>query len=580
MSAYLAYGRIVDSLVERAEEEARDEARNSIEAIDRFLYARSIDAQALGLNPVLAGDPEQASAALDRAMAFLPMYDLVAVAGRGGVVRAVNRVDSFFEPVDTASLIGVDVSSERWFRAVVDEEIGPGESFAEDLRMDPWLRDRLGVSGWSLRFSAPVLDAHGEPAGVLLLALSWDRSVAELIREVRDRLQKRGLRDYRVELIRPDGTLLAPEERSHSLALNLLDVGRPAAAAATKGEAGSMIETIDGDEHVTGFAPSHGYYSFVGFDWMMLLSLNRSEALSGAVSRTARMRNELTFLGVCVAMLVIPAALAITRSIVRPLLAAAEKLRMGAREHSETAQRMAADSAALSESANRQGRLAAQVAALMRGIEEVVRSADEAASDGAGATREILRAASTASTALEQMRDSMGEIGRSAGSTATIIESIDEIAFQTKILSLNAAIEAARSGAAGKGFAVVADEVRGLAARVTEAATETARLTEESRESVDAGRLRLKGVGAAIEQMLEKASGAEGKMSQVSAESSKQTAQVGQALRSAEEIRQLTEVTVEQARAAAEVGESLEAQARATRELADELERMIDARRG
>ena len=75
---------------------------------------------------------------------------------------------------------------------------------------------------------------------------------------------------------------------------------------------------------------------------------------------------------------------------------------------------------------------------------------------------------------------SMDEINEQTQAIADAITVIDQIAFQTNILSLNAAVEAATAGEAGKGFAVVAQEVRNLAARSAEAAKEIESLVENA----------------------------------------------------------------------------------------------------
>ena len=103
----------------------------------------------------------------------------------------------------------------------------------------------------------------------------------------------------------------------------------------------------------------------------------------------------------------------------------------------------------------------------------VAEKAGEATANGMDAMRNL-------SAAIERIKSSSDE-------TAKIVKTIDEIAFQTNLHALNAAVEAARAAAAGAGFALVADEVWNLAMRSAQAAKDTTELIEGSAEIAEHG---------------------------------------------------------------------------------------------
>ncbi len=95
--------------------------------------------------------------------------------------------------------------------------------------------------------------------------------------------------------------------------------------------------------------------------------------------------------------------------------------------------------------------------------------------------------ASEADTKMEQLKLATKNIDESSTQIRSIIKTIEDIAFQTNIVALNASVEASRVGNAGKGFSVVSDEVRNLASKSAEAASDTSTLIGRSIQDMKTG---------------------------------------------------------------------------------------------
>ena len=155
----------------------------------------------------------------------------------------------------------------------------------------------------------------------------------------------------------------------------------------------------------------------------------------------------------------------------------------------ESASTMTSSMNNLAEKANEQAASLEETAAALEEITSITRNNTQNATKMATLGQVVKKSVLSGEELASKTASSMDEINEKVKAINSAITVIDQIAFQTNILSLNAAVEAATAGEAGKGFAVVAQEVRNLANRSAEAAKEIKNLVEEANIKTNDGKL-------------------------------------------------------------------------------------------
>ena len=168
---------------------------------------------------------------------------------------------------------------------------------------------------------------------------------------------------------------------------------------------------------------------------------------------------------------------------------------------------------------------------------------------------------------MHKLLSMLEEINAASADIANINKAIEDIAFQTNILALNASVEAARAGVHGKGFAVVAEEVKNLAAKSASAAEETSAIINTSIDKAKGG----VGIGADMQRSLSEMVGsinsAVDAISQIATESKNQVMTINQLNKGLEQISQVVNNNTATAEESASSSEEMSHQAAILKEM-------------
>lgn len=219
------------------------------------------------------------------------------------------------------------------------------------------------------------------------------------------------------------------------------------------------------------------------------------------------------------------------------------------------AEQVASASQSLAQGSTEQASALQEVTASIDEIAERTKKNASVATEANNLVHTVREMAADGKEQMTSMVGAMTDISESSETISKIIKTIDDISFQTNILSLNAAVEAARAGIHGKGFAVVAEEVRNLAAKSASAAKETAEMIEDSIRKVGNGQRLAVETSEALDKIVESIESVTGLMTDMAESSNEQAtaiSQVDQAITQVSTVVQTNSATSEECAAASE----------------------------
>lgn len=239
------------------------------------------------------------------------------------------------------------------------------------------------------------------------------------------------------------------------------------------------------------------------------------------------------------------------------LASSTEEITVSSREMAGGAENQSRQMDSVSAAINELGATSTEVCNNTNEAAQAAEKASQAATSGGEIVRQSIDGMSRISSAVQDTADNVGELAKHSDQIGQIISVIEDIANQTNLLALNAAIEAARAGEQGRGFAVVADEVRSLANRTTVATQEIAEMikniqsgTESAVNSMNVGKQEVESgvelvakAGAALEEIVTVVDSLSGRFQQIATAATEQSAVADEITQSVTEVTEVSQST-------------------------------------
>lgn len=554
-----------------------------IDKIDRNLFERYGDVQAFAMSePARSLNHRRITDFMNDMMGtYAPVYDIMMVVNASGKVVAVNQVDKKGQALASRELIGKDFSGENWFKEVMAKKLKAGEAFVEGLHVDSDVAAIIGNNGRVMNFSAPIIDkATGAIIGVWSNRMSWQDVVLAIAQEESAKIKSERITDVFAYLMDASGNyMIHPNGEKFELSQKHPNFESESAQAKDKPSLlqRDLKETFFSGSVFEVMAKSKGYGSYPSQGWYMVMQVPEADATSTATLR-------LIFGAIIVLLLVNIVGFKNITSLGATFEKIIVKIDGESKQVRESATDITGASRNLAEAATQQASALQETAASIEETNAMIKKSSENAnrsqevsaesqtvaergkqsvSEVIFAIEDINRGNQDIVTQINESNRQISDIVKLIGEIESKTKVINDIVFQTKLLSFNASVEAARAGEHGKGFAVVAEEVGNLAQMSGNAAKEISdmlagsvqkvegivndtkhrveSLVSDTKQKVEHGTEVARRCGDVIDEIVSKVENVNRMIGEISSASKEQTIGIGEITKAMNELDQVTQ---------------------------------------
>ena len=460
----------------------------------------------------------------------------------------------------------LNLKQEKWFQNTLDKS--PGTIINDGVILDN--------NQVVLRANCPVA-FENRNMGVISIDFQWSL----LCQLIKDRSYGK---DSFSLMINPDGNFVAHPVHSYKDKVNILntssqDLKKTVMNDMLKGKEGFAICSRDNKRRFVVYTPidiGNRQYSFgitIAEEAFLSLANTIKSNTEKSFSQTV------TILGTSGSIMIVCGALIglfFSLSLSRSIRHVNYQLTDGASLVTTAVNQISCASSEMAEGATEQAASLQETAASLEQISSMSIENAKNAQEARQLIAEISTIVDKADSGMADLTLSMSSIFQSSQETQKIVKAIDQIAFQTQLLSLNASVEAARAGEAGSGFAIVAEEVRQLAINTTKAAKETEQLVMGSYEKIQHGSNLVSQNNLILKEIQGGAKQANILISQISEGSHEQQQGIEQITSAMNKMDMVTQKNANYANEFASASEDVNSQTLQMQEIVETLARIVD----